>query len=240
MIDIRIACWSGPRNISTALMRSWSSRNDTFVSDEPFYAYYLQETQLNHPMKEEIIKHYSTNYYSIIQNISSIIPNNKKIWYQKHMAHHLINVTDLSWIKKFKNCILIRHPKYVINSYIKKNVLKNVLDLGYPQQYSIIKFLQKEKMKFYIIDSDDLLDNPKKTLTNWCNHLNINFDHKMLSWSKGPHENDGIWGKHWYNNINNSENFSQRKKILSNDYKKFESIYNDSVYYYKKIYNINM
>ena len=119
---MKIACWSGPRNISTALLRSWSSRYDTFVSDEPFYAFYLKKTNFQHPMREEIIQSYSTNYEEIIKNLISKNPENKKIWYQKQMAHHLINIKDLSWINNFENCILIRHPKYVINSYIKKMI----------------------------------------------------------------------------------------------------------------------
>jgi hypothetical protein len=235
---MKIACWSGPRNISTALMRSWSSRNDTFVSDEPFYAYYLKETELNHPMKDKIMNHYSTDYDDIVKNINSKIPNNKKIWYQKHMAHHLVDIEDLSWIENFKNCILIRNPKDVINSYVRKNILQNVSDLGYPQQLSILEFLQSKKMKFYIIDSDNLLNNPEKILSDWCNYLGIDFSQKMLSWPKGPHKNDGIWGKHWYNNINNSKTFFQKRKVSSNDYKNFESIYNDAIFYYKKIYNM--
>jgi hypothetical protein len=235
---MRIACWSGPRNISTALMRSWSSRDDTYVSDEPFYAHYLKLTGFNHPMREEIINHYPTNRYDIIKNLTSDVPSNKKIWYQKHMAHHLLDINDLSWIKNFKNCILIRHPKFVINSYIKKNTLKNVLDLGYPQQLSIIKFLQKEKIKFYIIESDHFLENPQKKLSDWCNFLKIDFHQKMLSWPKGSHQNDGIWGKHWYNNINNSQNFSKKIGDSSNKYEEFESIYNDAIYFYKKIYNM--
>lgn len=235
---MRIACWSGPRNISTALMRSWSSRNDTFVSDEPFYGYYLKETGLNHAMKEEIINSCPTDYRRIIKTITSTIPNNKTIWYQKHMAHHLIDTKDLSWIKNFKNCILIREPRDVINSYIKKNTLKNVSELGYPQQLSILQFLQKKNVSFYIIDSDDLVNNPKKELSAWCNYLNIAFDQEMLSWPKGPHENDGIWGKHWYHNINNSKTFLKKKKVQSDDYKEFDSIYNDALYYYRKIYNM--
>jgi len=237
---MRIACWSGPRNISTALMRSWSSRKDTFVTDEPFYAYYLKETGLNHPMRDKILEEYDSNFERIFKNLIDEVPNNKKIWYQKHMAHHLISINDLSWIKNFNNCILIRHPKYVINSYIKKNTLKNVSDLGYRQQLSIVKFLQKEKIKFHIIDSDDFLDNPERKLSDWCNFLKIDFDQKMLSWPKGPHQNDGIWGKHWYNNINNSENFLRKKEISSNRYKEFESIYSDAVYCYKKIYTMNI
>ena len=106
-----IACWSGPRNISTALMRSWSSRKDTFVTDEPFYAHYLKKTQKNHPMKEQIIKHYSSNYKEVVNYLTHKVPNQKSIWYQKHMAHHLIDLSEINWIKKCQNCILIRHPK---------------------------------------------------------------------------------------------------------------------------------
>ena len=117
---MRIACWSGPRNISTALMRSWSSRNDAFVSDEPFYAYYLRKLQLKHPMYKEIIGYYPNTYDDVVISLTSEIPNDKEHWYQKHMAHHLIDLDNIHWIKKFENCILIRHPKDVINSYIKK------------------------------------------------------------------------------------------------------------------------
>ena len=237
---MKIACWSGPRNISTALMRSWSSRDDTFVSDEPFYAYYLKETGFNHPMKEKIINYYSTNQNDIIEDLTAAIPNNKKIWYQKHMAHHLLKMNDLSWIKNFKNCILIRHPKFVINSYIKKNTLKSVFELGYPQQLSIIKFLQKENIKFYIIESDLFLENPQKALSDWCKFFKIDFHQKMLSWPKGPHRNDGIWGEHWYNNINNSKSFSKNIGDSSNSYKNYKSIYDDSIYFYKKIYNMQI
>ena len=116
---MKIATWSGPRNISTALMRSWSSRNDTVVIDEPFYAAYLHRTQLKHPMCDEIINQYPIDDYEIIENITGLIPNNQKIWYQKHMAHHINNFDSLSWILNYKNCFIIRNPKYVINSYIK-------------------------------------------------------------------------------------------------------------------------
>lgn len=238
---MKIACWSGPRNISTALMRSWSSRSDTFVSDEPFYGHYLKETGLNHPMKEKIINNYPTHYQEIVKNINSTIPNDKTIWYQKHMAHHLtdsISSENLLWIENFKNCILIRHPKDVINSYVKKNSLSNVSELGYPQQLRILQLLQKKKLKFYIIDSDHLLDNPEKELSDWCKYLGIDFDKKMLSWEKGGHKNDGIWGKHWYNNINNSTKFLKKEKVQCDDYRNFKSIYLDSMYYYRKLYHM--
>lgn len=237
---MKIACWSGPRNISTALLRSWSSRYDTFVSDEPFYAFYLKKTNFQHPMREEIIQSYSTNYEEIVANLISKNPENKRIWYQKQMAHHLINIKDLSWINNFENCILIRHPKYVINSYVKKNDLEDVTELGFPQQLSIIEYLKSYNLKFFIIDADDLLFNPKKTLFEWCNFLKIDFDKRMLSWSKGPHKNDGIWGQHWYDNINNSNGFYTKSPPVSDDYKNFEKIYEQALSYYKKIYNMKV
>lgn len=235
---MRIACWSGPRNISTALMRSWSSRKDTFVSDEPFYSYYLKETGLNHPMKEKIIKSYPSEYDNIVKTINSKIPGNKAIWYQKHMAHHIIDTDNISWIKNFHNCILIRNPKDVINSYVKKNTLKDISELGYPQQLSILQYLKKKSLPFYIIDSDDILKNPEKELSAWCKYMNIDFVNEMLTWNKGPHSCDGIWGNHWYNNINDSTTFFKKKGAKSDDYKKFKSIYNDALYFFKKIYNM--
>ena len=235
---MKIACWSGPRNISTALMRSWSSREDTFVSDEPFYAYYLKEQQLQHPMHNEIISYYPTRFNDIVRNLSGAIPNQKKYWYQKHMAHHLLGIKDFSWLKDFKNCFLIRHPRDVISSYIKKNTLTSINELGYPQQLKIIEFLQKNNLEFYIINSDNILDNPKQKLLDWCNHLNIEFDNKMLSWDKGPHKNDGIWGKHWYDRIYQTQSFSKKKKSVKNsEFLSYENIYEESMQYYKKIYS---
>jgi hypothetical protein len=161
---MRIACWSGPRNISTALMRSWSSRTGTYVTDEPLYAYYLSQKKIKHPMYEEILENYSCDYDKIIKYLLSKIPNNKKIWYQKHMAHHLIHFDDISWLKEFNNCILIRHPKEVISSYTQKNTLAKIDDLGYTQQIKIINFLKENGLKYIVIDSKILLSNPKKIL----------------------------------------------------------------------------
>ena len=206
---MRIACWSGPRNISTALMRSWSSRNDTFVSDEPFYAYYLKEQQLKHPMYEEIIEYYPNTYDDVVKSLISEIPNDKEHWYQKHMAHHLIDLNNIDWIKKFQNCILIRHPKDVINSYIKKNTLNHVDELGYTQQYKIMRYLDKVGKKFIVIDSNILLNNPEKILSQWCNSISLEFDSSMLKWQKGNHPQDGIWWKHWYDNVITTTHFQK-------------------------------
>ena len=233
---MRIACWSGPRNISTALMRSWSSRNDSFVSDEPLYAYYLKENQLKHPMYKEIIEYYPNTYDDVVKILTSEIPNDKEHWYQKHMAHHLIDLNNIDWIKNFENCILIRHPKDVINSYIKKNTLNHVDELGYPQQYKIMRYLDSIGKKFIVIDSNILLNNPEKILSQWCSSINLEFDISMLKWQKGNHPQDGIWWKHWYDNVITTTNFQKFSANQSELDKKYQSIYDEALDYYNKLY----
>ena len=233
---MKIVCWSGPRNISTALMRSWSSRNDTFVSDEPFYAYYLKETRLNHPMAEEIIDYYPNTYNQIVKSLNEKIPESKKIWYQKHMAHHLIHFKNIDWIKNFHNCFLIRHPKDVITSYINKNQLNHIDELGYSQQWKLIEYLKDNKKDIIVIDSTILLENPKKILNEWCKNLNIEFHETMLSWEKGHYSTDGIWWKHWYNNVINTTQFELLDKKSNTIPNRYQDIYNEALDYYKKLY----
>ena len=233
---MRIACWSGPRNISTALMRSWSSRNDSFVSDEPFYAYYLKEQQLKHPMYKEIIEYYTNTYDDVVTSLTSEIPNDKEHWYQKHMAHHLIDLNNIDWIKNFENCILIRHPKDVINSYVKKNTLNHIDELGYPQQYKIMSYLDSIGKKFIVIDSNILLNNPEKILSQWCSSINLEFDISMLKWQKGNHAQDGIWWKHWYDNVITTTHFQKFSANQSELDKKYQSIYDEALDYYNKLY----
>lgn len=233
---MKIACWSGPRNISTALMRSWSSRKDTFVSDEPFYAYYLKEKKIKHPMYKEIIKYYPNTYDMVVDSISTKIPKSKKIWYQKHMAHHSVDLEKIQWIEDFHNCFLIRHPKDVINSYIRKHELNHINELGYPQQYELIQYLKKIEKDILVIDVSILLKNPKDILTKWCKHLNINFDTKMLTWKTGPYPTDGIWWKHWYNNVINTTQFEVFKNKSDSIPEKYQSIYDEALDYYEKLY----
>ena len=233
---MKIACWSGPRNISTALMRSWSSRSDSFVSDEPLYAYYLKAKQLKHPMYKEIIDHYPNQYEDVITSLNSEIPNGKQHWYQKHMAHHLIDLSNIDWIKNFENCILIRHPKDVINSYVKKNTLNHIDELGYPQQYKIMEYLDSIGKKFIVIDSNILLDRPETILSQWCKSIDLEFDSSMLKWEMGNHAQDGIWWKHWYDNVITTTHF---QKFSGNQHEldqKYQLIYDEALDYYNKLY----
>ena len=236
---MKIACWSGPRNVSTALMRSWSSRIDTFVYDEPFYAYYLKEKKLKHPMYKEIIDYYPNTYDEIVSNITGKIPQSRSIWYQKHMAHHLINFKKIDWIKNFNNCFLIRNPKDVINSYIRKNKLNHIDELGYIQQYRMIEYLKKINKNFIVIDAEILLKNPKKILNKWCKNLEIRFDSNMLKWDRKYYSYDGIWAQHWYDSViktNTFQTYKQTNKTKIEE--KHLMIYSESLKYYNEMHRL--
>ena len=201
---INLFVWSGPRNISTALMRSFENRKDTKVYDEPFYAYYLKRTNLNHPMKDEIINHYHTNEDEVIKLITKD-DDNYEIFYQKHMTHHILDETRLDWIDKGINCFLIRDPAKVIVSYLKKNTLQSIQDVGFKKLYEIFK------------------------------KLNLDFDQNMLNWPKGYRDTDGIWSKVWYQDVISSTTFNTKNSKEYIVPKTYENIYKECLDIYEEI-----
>jgi len=236
---MNIYMWSGPRNLSTALMRSFENRTDTTVWDEPLYGYYLNETKKDHPMYKEIIETYEIDINKLTKKIISK-EKNKQIFYQKHMTHHILTKTPINWITKGANVFLIRDPKDVILSYIQKNTLKSSNDIGFPMQIKLLNIVKEKKLKSIIINADDLSSNPKKILKILCNKLNISFNEKMLNWPIGKRNSDGIWGKIWYQNVYTSTNFKELKKNKLKIPTKYESIYEECLDIYNEInyYNI--
>ena len=234
---MNIYMWSGPRNLSTALMRSFENREDTKVWDEPFYAYYLKETKKNHPLANEIINKYETNLEKIIDLVTE---EKDFIYFQKHMSHHIVKKIPINWIAKGINCFLIRHPKEVLLSYIQKNDLIDSNDLGYPAQLRLFNYIKTSNKKILVIDAKDLSEKPEIILKKICKKINIPFTEKMLNWPKGRRDSDGIWEKIWYKNVKSSTSFN---KILNKEYeipKKYNHIYNECLRIYDqlKIYNI--
>jgi hypothetical protein len=193
-------------------MRSFSSRSDTFVTDEPFYACYLQRTGLQHPGREEVLRSCKLDYQSIINDITSPVPGGKTVWYQKHMAHHLEPGDSLGWTKDLMNCLLIRTPAEVISSFSKKNELTDVNELGYLQQIQLYKY---HNNNLPVVDAQDILQDPNGVLSNLCTICGIPFKETMLSWAEGPHPADGIWGKYWYDQLWTSTAFKPyvQKKV---------------------------
>ena len=204
-----IAMWSGPRNISTALMYSFENRLDCHATDEPFYASFLLNSGTPHPGAEEVIEKNETDVGKIITTLTGPIPNEKHIWYQKHMCHHIPQYSDISWIDDFKNCFLIRNPRDVLLSLSKITDSIDLLSTGLPQQLTIFRHVIKSSGKIPpVIDSADVLEDPELILSVLCESIGISFSQRMLSWEPGARSCDGLWGKYWYDSVWKSSGFS--------------------------------
>jgi hypothetical protein len=207
-LPLRIAMWSGPRNISTAMMRSWGNRPDTYVCDEPLYAHYLLRTDVEHPGAAEVIAHHETNWQRIIEWLTGPIPQGKAIFYQKHMAHHLLPHIDRGWLDRLTNCFLIREPQQMLTSLIKFLPNPALPDTGLPQQAEIFRSVQRRTNKTPpVVDAKDVLESPRRMLTLLCESLNVDFTESMLSWPAGRRETDGVWAKYWYEAVEKTTSF---------------------------------
>ena len=199
--------WSGPRNISTALMRSWGNRSDTVVVDEPLYAHYLQVTGLNHPGRDAVIASQPTAWADVVAALTGPVPGDKRVYYQKHMTHHLLPRIDREWLRRVTNCFLIRHPQDVLTSYVKIRERPTLADTGFPQQLEIFECVRQQNVVPPVIDAVDVLNEPRKSLGLLCDALGVPFEEAMLSWPPGPRRTDGVWAPHWYREVENSTGF---------------------------------
>jgi hypothetical protein len=205
---VRIAMWSGPRNISTAMMRAWGNRTDTFVTDEPFYAYYLSATGKEHPGTNEVIASGETDWRTVVAQLTGPIPNSKRIFFQKQMAHHLLREVDREWLCEVTNCFLIRDPSEVIASYVKKREDPALQDLGFAEQVEIFDFVRtRVKATPAVLDARDVLENPERMLCMLCDAVGVEFSESMLTWPAGLRETDGIWARHWYGEVAKTTSF---------------------------------
>ena len=201
--------WSGPRNISTAMMRAWENRGDTAVCDEPFYAYYLATADTRHPMHDDVIAAGETDWRRVVEAMTGPAPGGEAIFYQKQMTHHMLPAIDRAWLARVTNCFLIRHPRDVLLSYVKKRDTATAEDIGFPQQLEIFDFVRDATGEIpIVIDSAELLRNPCAMLTALCDRLGIAFTDRMLEWPKGPRESDGVWAPHWYASVYESTGFA--------------------------------
>ena len=228
--------WSGPRNISTALMRSWESRSDTFVIDEPFYAHYLSVTNVDHPGRDEIIQSGETDQSVVSKGLISDIDDSCSIYFQKHMTHHMIPSVGREWMKDVVNCFLIRDPKDMILSYTKVNSNLSMHLLGLEEQYELFEYVTKINGRAPpVIDSKDILLDPRETLRLLCEKIGVVFSEEMLSWSKGVRDTDGIWAKYWYDNVINSTGFNtytEKNEVIRDEYLQ---LYEDCLKIYEKL-----
>lgn len=205
--------WSGPRNISTAIMRAWENRPDTVVWDEPLYAFYLDRTGLDHPMAEAVIAAGDPDWRDVVAKILGPLPPSKdgsaRVFFQKHMTHHLLPEVERGWMDKVSNCFLIRDPREVIASYAKARAEFDIDDVGVKQQAEIFDYLlARTGEPPVVIDSEELLRNPAGVLEAWCGRLELPFSRRMLEWPAGPRDSDGVWAAHWYANVHDTTGFA--------------------------------
>lgn len=205
---LRLAVWSGPRNVSTAFMRSWGNRNDTFVCDEPLYAHYLVKTGRPHPMAAEVIASQENDWRKVTAWLTGPVPEGKPIFFQKHMAHHLLPELGRDWLLQLTNVFLIRHPQDVVPSLDEKFNQAALPDTGYPQQAEIFSFIREHTGAVCpVVDAADLLRQPREMLTRLCETLGVSFQSQMLHWPPGLRSTDGIWARHWYNAVETTTGF---------------------------------
>ena len=208
MSPVRIAMWSGPRNISTAMMRAFENRPDTSVSDEPFYAAYLAATGLDHPMREDILASQPTDPDKVAAAVTGPIPGGRAVWYQKHMTHHMLPGFDRSWTDRVVHAFLLRDPRAVLASYVKKRATVTLADIGLPQQVELFeRVADRLGVAPPVMDGDDVLGSPRATLASLCESCGIAFSEAMLHWPAGPRMSDGVWAPAWYDAVEQSTGF---------------------------------
>jgi hypothetical protein len=207
-VTLRIAMWSGPRNLSTAMMRSFGNRADTFVSDEPFYGAFLKTSGAPHPMRDEVIAAMECDWRSIARTLAGSPPGGASIWYQKHMWHHMVGPVGYEDFTGFTHAFLIREPARMIASYLRKREAASFEDFGLDRQ---AEFFEREADRLGaappVVDTADVLADPEATLSALCTRLGIAFDPIMLCWPPGRRATDGPWAPHWYQAVEATTGF---------------------------------
>jgi hypothetical protein len=205
---VRLAVWSGPRNISTALMRAWENRADCVVVDEPFYAYYLASTGLDHPGRDEVIAAGETDWRRVVDGLLGPVPDGAAVFYQKHMNGHLLPEIDHEWIRELTNVLLIRDPREVVASYTKARASVTPDDIGLPAQVRLHEELTSVGVPMPVVDAADFLRAPEAYLRALCAYAGVPFTDRMLHWPAGRRESDGVWAPYWYAAVERSTGFA--------------------------------
>jgi hypothetical protein len=208
MEPVRICMWSGPRNISTAMMRSFENRPDTAVIDEPFYAAYLAGTGLDHPMRDEVLASQPTDWRQVAETLTGPVPGGRAVWYQKHMTHHMLDGFGLDWADGCRNAFLIRDPERVLASYVVKRGEVTLADIGVERQRELFE-READRLGAAppVIEGRDVLADPHWALSQLCAAVGIAFDPAMLAWPAGPRDSDGVWAPAWYDAVERSTGF---------------------------------
>ena len=233
---MKIAMWSGPRNLSTAMMYSFAARGDCAVTDEPFYAAYLNATGMQHPMGAEIIAAGQTDARQVAEYCLGPNPDGQPLWYQKHMTLHMIPDFGRSFLGGLTNVFLIRHPARVVASYSKKRESPTLADIGFVQQAELFdQVAQMTGSAPPVVDSADIRATPRATLTRLCAALGIPFTDAVLHWPAGPKAYDGVWAPHWYNAVHASTGFDEPEGALPDLPPDYQALVEQALPFYDRL-----
>ena len=233
---MKIAMWSGPRNLSTAMMYAFAARGDCAVWDEPFYAAYLRETGLDHPMRDQILALHDADPDSISASCIGPNPQGQSLFYQKHMTLHMVPGFDRRFMRDLTNVFLIRHPARVVASYAKKREGPTLTDIGFVQQAELFdQVAQALGASPVVIDSADVRADPVAALGGLCGALGIEFTDKMLRWPAGPKPFDGVWAPHWYGAVHRSTGFEPPEGAIPDLPSEYQAIVDQALPYYEKL-----
>jgi hypothetical protein len=234
---VRIAMWSGPRNISTAMMRSFENRGDCAVVDEPFYAHYLAETQSDHPGRDEVIAAGETDWRNVAAALSGSAPDDAAVFYQKHMTHHMLSHIGRDWFDAVTHVFLIRDPREVLASYLKSRPHATAEDIGVPQESALYDEVSKRTgVAPPVIDADEFLKQPEAHLRALCELLRIPFTPRMLRWPAGPRASDGVWAPYWYDAVLKSTGFEPWRERDRHVPPEHRSLIDDCVPHYETLF----
>lgn len=227
--------WSGPRNVSTAIMYSFAQRSDTHVVDEPFYAHYLLQSGAEHPGRGQVLDSQPKDPGIVMHNLLSL--QKKAVLFLKNMAHHMIEMNSElnTLLDNFQHVFLIRDPKEMLISLDKTLPNPTLQDTAYPRQLELFEMVESAGLPVHVIDSRELLKDPKFVLSALCNDLDIRFEESMLSWDSGPIPEDGIWAKHWYDNVHQSTGFKPYKPKKESFPDHLKPLYNECKPIYDKL-----
>lgn len=233
---MKIAMWSGPRNLSTAMMYAFAARGDCAVVDEPFYAAYLSATGVDHPMRDAVIASQSTDPHKVARQCTGPNPHAQSLFYQKHMTLHMIPEFPRDFMKSLQNVFLIRHPARVVASYAKKREGSSLADIGFVQQAELFDevadWLGHAPL---VIDSADIRADPQAALSRLCAALGIEFTPRMLHWPIGPKPYDGVWAPHWYGAVHRSAGFEDPESALPDLDPQYARLVEQAFPYYQRL-----
>ena len=231
---VRIAMWSGPRNISTALLRSWGNRDDAIVVDEPFYAFYLDHTGLAHPGRDEVIASQPTSWQRVVDSLLAPLPDGATVLYQKHMAHHLLPEVGRGWLGAMRHAFLIRDPREMLQSLSQVLTEPTLADTGLEQQVEIFEEFAGDAPP--VVDARDVLTAPAAMLQSLCERLDVPFSPRMLSWPAGPRDTDGVWARWWYDAVVRSTGFAAYEPPTEPFPERLEPLLATCRPYYERLY----